>query len=270
MDTATCTEDAHTYTAVEFSRLAPSDLERKRRQLICEGCGNPAFFRKGSTSGRGPCFGARPHDDDCELAATDNEIRLPGVGDDQDELFNPGDRIIVDLAYGPQNTDVHLDQERGLRRARGGQFVGEGGGPRVAQMHRRLSSLLRMLVTAPNFRYSDQLIAVANQPEIPARDFFVNFSDVTSQYAGQFKGFWGQLTDARPGADDSLWLNSGGKSDVSFCLPAEHLRAVMDRFDLEEAEDFSGAYMLVFGTLRISRNNKMICVIENPAMVTLR
>jgi hypothetical protein len=176
---------------------------------------------------------------------------LPGVGDDQDELFNPGDRIIVDLAYGPQNTDVHLDQERGLRRARGGQFVGEGGGPRVAQMHRRL-------------------IAVANQPEIPARDFFVNFSDVTSQYAGQFKGFWGQLTDARPGADDSLWLNSGGKSDVSFCLPAEHLRAVMDRFDLEEAEDFSGAYMLVFGTLRISRNNKMICVIENPAMVTLR
>lgn len=270
MDTAICTEDGHTYTAVEFSRLDAIQLERKRRQLVCEECGYPAFFRKPSRSGRGACFGARPHEDGCALAAADNEIRIPGAGDDQDEVFNPGDRIVVELAFGGGAGDVHLDQDRrGPRRPRGGRYVGEGG-LRVAQMHRRLSTLLRMLVLAPNFRYSDQIIAVLNQPELSARDFFVHFSDVTRQYAGQFRGFWGQLTDAREGANGSLWLNSGGRSAPSFCLPAEFRNEVMARFRLDEEEDFSGSYILVLGTLQVSRNDKMVCIIEDPAVLALR
>ena len=270
MDTAFSTDDEHTYTAVEFSHLEPMPLERKRRHLICVECDFPAFFRKPSRSGRGACFGARPHREGCTLAATDNEIRLPGVGDDQDEAFNPGDRIIVELAFGGQDGEAHLDaDERGPRRPRGGRYVGEGG-PRVAQMHRRLSTLLRTLVTAPNFRYSDQIIAVNNQAELPARDFFVHLSDVTPQYGGQFRGYWGQLTDAREGADGVLWLNSGGRADISFCLPPEHKRAVMERFRLEEEEDFSGSYILVLGTLQVSRNGKKFCVIEDPALISLR
>lgn len=270
MDTALCIEDGHTYTAVEFSRLEPMPLERKRRFLVCVECGFPAFFRKASRSGRGACFGARPHDDGCNLAATDNEIRLPGAGDDQDEVFNAGDRIIVELAFGGQDAEVHLDgDERGPRRPRGGRYIG-GGGPRAAQMHRRLSTLLRMLVTAPNFRYSDQIIAVNDQPELPARDFFVHLSDVTHQYDGQFRGYWGQLTDAREGTDGVLWLNSGGRSEMSFCLPLEYRQEVMERFRLDEEEDFSGSYILVLGTLHVSRNGKKFCVIDDPAVISLR
>ena len=270
MDLATCTEDGHTYIAVEFSRLEPGQLERKRRMLVCVECQQPAFFRKESRSGRGACFGARPHAEGCNLAAADNDIRLPGNGDDQDELINPGDRIVVELAYGGHDEQVHLEPNpRAPHRPRGGHHVGEGG-PRAAEMHRRLSTLLRMLVTAPNFRYSDQTIAVANQPELLARDFFVELGNVTPQYVGQFRGFWGQLTDARPGSDGSLWLNSGGRTDISFCLPAEHIPAVMQRHRLDEEEDFSGSYILVLGTLQISRYNKMFCVIEDPAMISLR
>lgn len=270
MDTAICTEDGHTYTSVEFSRLDPSQLERKRRQLVCEECRFPAFFRKASRSGRGACFGARPHAEGCDLAAVDNEIRLPGAADDEDEAFNAGDRIVVELAFGGQGGEVHLDADgRGPRRPRGGRYVGEDG-PRAANMHRRLSTLLRMLVTAPNFRYSDQVIAVANQPELPARDFFVNLSDVTPQYVGQFRGFWGQLTDAREGLEGVLWLNSGGRTDASFCLPAEHRQEIMERFRLDEEEEFSGSYVLVLGTLRVSRNGKMFCVIEDPAVISVR
>lgn len=270
MDTAICTEDGHTYTAVEFSRLEPLQLERKRRQLICEECRYPAFFRKPSRSGRGACFGARPHGENCDQAAVDNEVRVPGAGDDQDEVFNAGDRIVVELAFGGQDGDVHLDgDERGPRRPRGGRYVGDGG-PRVGQMHRRLSTLLRLLVTAPNFRYSEQLIAVANQPELPASDFFVHLSEVTGQYAGQFRGYWGQLTDAGEGADGVLWLNSGVRADASFLLPQQFRRQVMQRFRLDEEEDFSGMYILVLGTLRVSRNGKKICDIEDPGMITLR
>jgi hypothetical protein len=237
---------------------------------VCEECSFPAFFRKPSRSGRGPCFGARPHDEGCELAAVDNEARVPGVADDQDEVFNAGDRIIVELAFGGQDGEVHLDpNERGPRRPRGGRHVGEGG-PRVAQMHRRLSTLLRLLVTAPNFQYSDQTIAVANQPELPARDFFVHLSNVTPGHAGQFRGYWGQLTDAGEGTRGVLWLNSGGRGDASFLLPPEFRQQVMQRFRLEEEDEFSGMYILVLGTLRVSQNGKKICDIDDPALITLR
>ncbi|NIA57594.1 hypothetical protein HAV22_28615 [Massilia sp. TW-1] len=127
-----------------------------------------------------------------------------------------------------------------------------------------------MLVTAPNFRYSDQLIAVNDQPELLARDFFVHLSNVTPQYTGQFRGYWGQLTDARDGTDGVLWLNSGGRAEMSFCLPLEHKQEIMERFRLDEEEDFSGSYILVLGTLQVSRNGKMFCVIDDPAVVSLR
>lgn len=270
MDTAICTEDGYTYTAVEFSRLDPGQLERKRRHLLCEECEFAAFFRKVSRSGRGACFGARPHGPNCSQAAVDNDVRIPGAGDDQDEAFNAGDRIVVELAFGGQDGEVHLDgDERGPRRPRGGRYVGDGG-PRAAQMHRRLSTLLRLLVTAPNFRFSDQIIAVANKPELPARDFFVHLSDVTAQHAGQFRGYWGQLTDAGEGSDGVLWLNSGGRSEASFLLPQEYRQQVMQRFRLDEEEDFAGMYILVLGTLRVSRYGKKICDVEDPAMITLR
>lgn len=270
MDTAICTEDGHTYTAVEFSALPPAVLERRRRLLICEECDGPAFFRKRTRSGRGACFGARPHADGCDQATADNELLIPGAADDQDELYNPGDRIVLDLGYGGQEQQVHLDQDpRQPRRARGGRYVGDGG-PRNAEMHRRLSTMLRTLVTAPNFRYSDQIIAVAGSPEMTAREFFVQLTDVTAQYSGQFRGYWGLLSDARRGTDGVLWLNSGGRANMSVCLPVEHIDAVMQRYRLMEDEDFSGVYVLVLGTVQVSKNGKLFCVVDDPAVLSLR
>jgi hypothetical protein len=270
LDTATCTEDGHTYTAIEFAALAPETLERLRRVLRCAECDGPAFFRKRSRSGRGACFGARPHADGCDQATADNDLLIPGAGDDQDELYNPGDRIVIDLGYGAQERQVHLDQDaRQPRRARGGRFIGDGNRGN-AEMHRRLSSMLRTLVTAPNFRFSDQIIAVGEHPELPARDFFVHFSDVTPQYSGQFRGYWGLLSDARRGVDNSLWLNSGGRTSMSVCLPEEYVDAISQRYRLTEDEDFSGAYLLVLATLSVSQYGKIFCVVNDPAVMSLR
>ena len=270
LDTATCTLDNHSYTAVDFSRLPPIDLERKRRQLICDDCGFVAFFRKPSRSGRGACFGARPHAVGCAAAAADNEIPVPGGGDDQDEIYNPGDRIVVELAFGGQEQPPHVDGDpRGPRRPRGGQYVGDGG-PRYGQMHRRLSTLLRLLVTAPNFRFSQQVIAVEGQPELPANQFFVQLGDVTPQYATQFRGYWGQLSDAKYDSEGALWLNSGGRGEMSFCLQPQHVKTVMERFRLDDEEELAGTDILVLGTLHVSRNGKMFCAIQDPASMTLR
>ena len=269
MDDATCNEDGHNYNAIEFSRFPPLELERKRRQLICTECRNPAFFRKESRDGRGACFGARPHGEGCSRAVEDRDIRLPGVGDGQEELINLNNRIVVDLDFGAAEPPVHFEPVTGApRRPRAGAHFG-GDGQGAANMHRRLRPLLRLLVDTPNFRYADAVIALENQPEMPARDFFVHFGDVDARYNGMFRGFWGQLTDAGVGVNGGLWLNSGGRGDISIGLPADFQDDVLNRFNIGDKEELAGSYILVLGTMGISQWGKKFCMIDNPAMVAI-
>jgi len=269
MDDATCNEDGHNYNAIEFSRLPPPELERKRRQLTCTECRQPAFFRKESRDGRGAHFGARPHAEGCSRAVEDRDIRLPGIGLGQDELANFNNRIVVDLDYGAAEAPVHFDPAPGApRRPRGGAHFG-GDGTGVANMHRRLRPLLRLLVETPNFRYSDAIIALDDQPEMAVRDFFVHFDDADDRSNNFFRGFWGQLTDAGEGMQGALWLNSGGRADMSIGLPAEFRNDVMERFNIANKEELAGSYILVLGTMRISQNGKIFCMIDSPAVVAI-
>lgn len=270
MDIARCTEDGQIYTAVTFATLHPIDLERMRQQLTCPECDGPAFFRKASRSGRAACFGARPHHDGCGLAAQDSEQVIEGEDTDLDVLNNPAERIVVDLAYGVQPREIHGDPHEGTGRAgRAPRYV--GGNPRPdARMHRRLSSLLRTLIEAPHFARSHQLLEIAGQPEIAVCDFFVPLLAANPSMQGRMRGWWGLISDAKDGGDGSLWLNSGGRGMISFCIPVEMRAQVLDRFRPEDNEQLAGAYVLVIGDLRISQNGKMYCVIESPNHIAIR
>lgn len=269
MNTAFCIEDGITYEAVQFSRLPPIELARKRRFLQCSECNAPAFFRKASRSGRGACFGARPHVEGCDLAALDHEP-IDGQGDDEDELNNPGERISVDLNYGarPQQPRPVVPSD-GRAGNRGRRFVGRGARP-DAKVHRRLSTLLRTLLEVPGFSQSAQILEIDGRNDIAVRDFFVPIEQVSIDNEGQFRGFWGMLSDARFSQDGTLWLNGGGRDDISFCVSSDHVDDIYHRYHLEDEEDLAGAIVLVLGTLRVSQNGKMYCVISNPAYLAVR
>ncbi|MNR90905.1 hypothetical protein D3C72_218990 [compost metagenome] len=270
MDIAVCTEDGRTYTAIEFAAQDQAAIGRKRRFLQCIGCEGPAFFRKATRGGRAACFGARPHIGNCDFAALDQERRGDGPGEDQDALYNHGNRIVVDLNFGaPDRPEHETDPRRAPNPQRMGRYVGDGNRPN-AEMHRRLSTLLRTLIDVPNFQYSDQLIVVGNNIEIPVRDFFVPLLNVTPQYAGQFKGYWGLLSDAAFDNSGTLWLNSGGRDNISFCLGSDQVELFSDRHRIEEEEDLAGSYILVFGEPRISQYGKLFCQIADLAYVTVR
>lgn len=270
MDIARCNEDGQIYTAAIFAAVPPHNLERMRQQLSCPECNGPAFFRKASRSGRSACFGARPHQDGCSLAAQDSEQVIEGEGTDLDVLNNPGERIVVDLAFGSQPREVHGDPVDGRGRAgRTPRYI--GGAPRLdTRMHRRLSSLLRTLIEAPQFRFSHQVLEISGQPEIQVCDFFVPLLAVNGSMRGQTRGWWGLISDANDGGDGSLWLNSGGRGTISFCIPVEMRAETLDRFRLEDNEQLAGAYVLVIADLRISQNDKMYCVIESPNHIAMR
>jgi hypothetical protein len=272
MDAAKCTENGMLYNAFDFSRLHPIDLLRMRRLLQCPECGGPAFFRKASYSGRAACFGAWPHADGCRLAAQDYIRPDNGPAGFEDALINPGCRIIVDFNVGahdqPESVgfiDWALFQEQ--RGNSGGDSDRSN-----SRAHRRLSSLLRTLINSPVFAQSDQILEIG-VGVVTARNFFMPLLDVTDKYHRRLLGFWGVLTDARfetDRKDGQLWLNGGGRNNISFCLQAHHVEQITRRYHIREIEDLAGAKVLIYGQLRISQAGKHYCVIEEPEHIALR
>jgi hypothetical protein len=191
MDVALCTLDDVVYNATSFAVLPPSDLALKRKFLVCSKCSGPSFFRKISRSGQAACFGARPHEVGCSLAAPEYEQTDDGQGDDQDIVNNPGQHIVVDFDFGAPEHDRHNDPDGFVSSgARGGRYVGSVARP-DAMMNRRLSTILRNLVASRQFRTSRQVLEVAGVGESYVVDFFVSFTSVTEEHEGQYKGFWG-------------------------------------------------------------------------------
>ena len=267
MDIAKCLEDGEIYTAVNFSRLPTADIERKRRLLRCPECKGPAFFRHASFNGRAPCFGARPHALGCQLAA--QEFLLDDcAGYNRGALHIPDSKIIVDLKYG---APVQRDNFRGTGRSPLQESVGRNySQPNFHIYHRRLGPLLRTLIESPAFGNSDQIVAIDDHGEYAARDFFLPLQSATYQYSGIFRGYWGVLSDAKLAPDNSLWLNSGGCDNISFCLDSRYVDVIVQRYGIKDLEEIAGAYILVIGTPRVAQNGKLYCLIDDPEYMTLR
>lgn len=268
MDVARCTLDNRNYDIPTFEALGLETVARYRRYLVCSECAGPGFYRKESRSGQAACFGARPHTPHCSMAAVEPR-RGGGLGPGQDQAINLGERIEVDFDYGAHpivNPDPAEPRDpRGL----GGRYVGNGA-TRSAVMHRRPSTLLRNLIHSEDFRNSQQLIAIP-QGEYRVCDFFVPFSEINEESEGEFRGYWGLITDAGLSSEEprSLWLNSGGRDDVSMVVNHELSHDFMERFPYNDLEDFAGAYALIFGEIRISRYGKKFIRATNISQITI-
>lgn len=269
MDIALCTLDNHTYTSAQFSQLPFTDISEKRRSLVCPECGGPAFFRRQTRNGRAACFGARPHQPNCSLSVLDENRVIHGQGEIAEIIYNPGERIVVDLVFGAQQ-HVHAEPDfnpiRGTARA--GIHIGDNAANN-ARMHRRLSTLLRTLVESPEFRNSHQVLEILGN-EIQVRDFFVPLLEIQPHHLNVTRGFWGMLSDVGADQNGTIWLNSGGRGNISFVIDDNSFRQVCERFNINEEEDFSGAYILVIGEARLSQNGKIYCSIQDPNMVCIR
>lgn len=269
MDVALCTLDNHIYTSTQFSQLPFPEMSEKRRNLVCPECNGPAFFRRQTRNGRAACFGARPHQPTCELSALDETRVIYGQGEIAEVIYNPGERIVVDLNFGAQQ-HVHAEPNPGPVRGggRAGIHIGDNAANN-ARMHRRLSTLLRTLIESPDFSASQQILEVLGK-EIQVRHFFVPLLDIQSHHLDSTKGFWGMLSDVGRDQNGTMWLNSGGRSNISFCIDNNSYTQICERYNINEEEDFSGAYILVIGEAKVSQYGKVYCSIQDPNMVCLR
>ncbi len=102
---------------------------------------------------------------------------------------------------------------------------------------------------------------------VRVRDFFVPFDQAGEDRLRQYGGFWGMVSDAR-NWNGALWINSGGRGDASVCLPEEFQGEFFRRFNVEDNEDLSGAYVLVIGELVQSGGGKIFIRVADLALIT--
>jgi len=268
MRIALCTLDGITYRAADFSLT--EGFNDKRRNLVCPECGMRAYYRNYVRNTREAHFGARPHAEGCTQAPLE-QLGATGQAGDEDEILTTGHRIVVDFNFGTpegmqgeQRGVVPVAVGNGVTWGTRGQAVNE-------TMTRRLGPLLRSLMESEEFRRSTQSLEIPDRGEFIVSNFFVNFGDVTENHIGSYHAYWGMVPDAsisrRNGA---LWFNSGGWEDLSVLLDQSHIEATFQRFHIEDMEEISGAYILVFGDLRVSANGMKYVEISDPARFTLR
>lgn len=262
MDTAFCTLNRTEYTGPQFAALPDAQRAQYRRYLVCVKCETTAYFRKEAKSGQGPCFGARPHTN-CPLA-TPESVRGIGGGGEQDILHNPGTRIVIDEAQGGGPVVNGEPGGRGGAGSSGGRFTGTGS-RQNAVSHRRLRPLLKNLIYSAAFRTSDIYVELPGRGAWPARDLFVNFSDVNKCRSQTLYGFWGVIYDTGTGYDDSLWINTGDREVVSIVIDPASVQPFLTRHKITVGE-LDGSHILVFGTISKSGNGKQYI---KPASIEL-
>lgn len=271
MDVAFCTEDGSQYSVNQFAALAPDVIQRKRRFLMClgTGCQAQAYYRKASRSGQAACFGAY-HTEGCEFAAFPNaDIGLHG-GEDEDVLVNDGSLIVLDLNYGAA-PEARGPVEPGMPNPRvgGGRHLGPG--RREAVAHRRLSTILRNLITTESFRNSTQQIRFEDRDVGPVNQFFKNFLNVEPVDQNRYKGYWGFISHARYDEGMALWLNTGSRGELSCVIRREIVPEFLGRFGLSEPEEeLAGAHILLLGTLQVSGWGKPYIALDDISGITVK
>lgn len=267
MDVAFCTADNNTYTAIEFASLPARQLEEFRTQLICVECRYPAFFRKRTRDGRAPCFGGRPHKEDCDLATNGAGAWGAQGPDDQDERLNRGDHIVLDLRLEGGSDEGSPGGDPAQRRHGQGR-VHIGNGQRQALMYRRLRTVLRNLARSESFSRSSQIIEVTGLVSLRASDFFVHFDDVGPEHFGKFLGLWGTLSDARL-SGETIWLNTGGPRMPSIPVDAIDETTLLMLSRGSELEDLAGAYVLALGKVDQSVGGKRYVAIRDLSYIAV-
>jgi len=256
MQYARCTTDGEVWEALPFSELVPAVLDEKRLNLVCEECGEFAWFRKESSHGHPAHFCAR-HDAECNLKVdyVVSDDQRDDATAEEDEVSS-GDTIIVRL---DEETGGDVEVAEVQKPPEEGQGVGGRtfiikGKNRESSQQFTLRKILLRLVQSPNFsESSSELVFYKNAEEVLIRgqvkNIITSFKDIgenTHDDAHRF--YWGPIASAKKSDDGKIWLNSGRSySSVSVAIFEDIADEFLDLFNVDDLEDLAGAYILVAG-----------------------
>lgn len=245
MDVAKHVPGDRVYTAQVFGALPALTIEKYRRELVCDECGAPAYFTAKRSSGSSFFFGARPHEDGCELSTTRT------VDAESADLFEAArreaedgvirivpDRLQVDASerfeHDP-NAKPHEGIARRYTRAHdGSKTVGS------IQMNR----LLRRLVRDKEFACSDEGLWLEDF-KTTVRYYCVELNQIKDINLKRQRLYWGTVLFGEMTPRGMAWLYTA-KGLPNVLLTSEVLEMTLARTKADSIEELAGASFLVW------------------------
>lgn len=271
MHSAKCILNQAQYSADTFSAISQGHQETLKENLVCPACNRPAFYRRGTEGGRGPCFCARPHADDCSLKSQMMGASSLNTNDQHEQTLQSGQTLVVDFNFGGHPASNGFE-DCGVVRSADDSDSNPTKGGRVNHVRKlRLNSILRQLMISDEFAKTRMPVKLQGQLDpISANELFLPAHLATASNGCSFHAFWGQLTWANLDKGNSLWLNFGRPHQLSVLIPSQCVSEFMIRFDIELFEQLIGAYALAFGQLKTSSLGKPYVKLDNLALISIQ
>lgn len=248
MELATVKSTGDVYGAKEFSALDVAIREQLRRDLACTSCGADAYYVRPSRNGRPACFGARPHNEPCDVASQSTDsIGVESLTAVEERASN---RDGFALQAADEQPIKHTTTDRRVVDQKSGRTYTEAsdtGAGSTAGL--KLNRLLRLLVSKPGFAESATSLSLSDGTQTTIRDYCVPMRRVDLSYRWRERVYWGTIRYANAD-DDGAWLNTGTRAEPTIRIKAEHLEPLLNFWELDDADDLSGAAFAFWGKLR--------------------
>ena len=258
-----------TITADELQAMSSTRRDNLRGELACPSCLADAYFIREARNGRRACFGARPHEEGCELASLLTEDRGAAALDEVDERINAGDVFRLE----PNRT-------RAIQHVTHDPSAPAGSGPAARYVKRngstaRISSLsmdrlLRQLVLREAFARSKTRLILSDNTSGLVRTLCVHMSEISDRYLRKRRVYWGTIRFPRPKDNGGAWLNTGSRSSPTLVIEEEELEALLAAKGLDDLEDLSGSFFAVVGPLRKSAGGKLLLFADDLEWLAIR
>lgn len=267
MDFAFNTITAQKHLAVEFSLLPADQIQALRHNFICAECEEPGYYRRGSASGRSPCFGAR-HLDNCQLAVR-SEDPWGEAGDDLvQRLEADNTRIILGMGLDDRDADRVGGERDQQERGGGGRRFAGGAESAKTKIQRNADKLLEWLYAAPSFKTSALVIATSHG-DFEVNEFFVEIPKADRQrHTGEFRGFWGELTRTNAHYTTQVF-NGAPRPALGFEISPVLATKIKERYRLGEVTELIGRKVLFIGRARETQNGSFMMEVASLSFVGL-
>ncbi len=272
MDNAYCKKNDIVYDIATFSNLEMVKIDSLRHSIYCNECKAQGYYRKKSINGIPACFGAY-HEDDCSYKSKESSPRYDAVTIEEVNTIQTN-QSTIDVNF---NTYTKGQLESKPSTPSGKPVSSSGTTSRhtkaptqTRNASRGLRSLLRMLMKTDTFAKSEILINAFGKNPYKAKNFFVNFNEITKEHVNKWRGYWGVISKSD---SEISWLNTSNENDVS--IPVTNLTEyIKNTFKIDSCDDLQGAMILVFGKLLVSKsdNEKWYIKItyDNPSHIFIK
>jgi hypothetical protein len=269
MDEARIDQGGALITADDFAALPGGERTSFRALLLCPVCGADAYFIREARNGRRACFGARPHQEGCELASIVTENGGYAALDETDERINAGDefrlepnrlRTIRHVAHDPSGSPGTGSAVR---------YVGRGPSrARVSSMS--LDRLLRQLATQPTFSKSKTILVLPDDSRGRVKTVCRHVGGLSDRDANKRRIYWGTIRFPKSIDGGGAWLNTGSRATPSVLIKGDHLESVLISKHIPELDDLSGAFFAFYGYLRQGPSGKLVIFADEADWLSIR